>query len=271
MIAHGLEVWYRLTPMQKWALRRVGRILSVSAYTRSRIAALAPGVPPDLMEIFPNAVSSDFSRKPASSATDRGTEKISPRFYLTVSRLDRRERAKGILTLLEAMSGLEDDRIRLVVAGDGNDRAFLMQVAERLGLANRVKWIGSVDDATLLDLYSRCTAFVLPSCQEGFGIVYLEAMRCGAPVIAAREKGVVDVVMHRETGLLVEFGDVVGLMAAMSEIDRDALLRVRVRKAALAQVTGRGRFTYAAFKERWSTTLFHGAGVTKLSYKSTSI
>jgi glycosyltransferase involved in cell wall biosynthesis len=141
------------------------------------------------------------------------------------------------------------------IVGGGDDRAFLEAVATRLRIRERVHFLGPVSDDVLAGLYRDCAAFVLPSGQEGFGIVYLEAMYFCAPVIAARAKGVVDVVRDEATGLLVAFGDVVGLSQAMDRLLTDHALRERLREAGRQQVTGAGAFTFGAFAERTASIL----------------
>ena len=142
-----------------------------------------------------------------------------------------------------------------MIAGDGDDREFLRRVAERLGVAGRVDFAGAVSDSVLVRLYRDCRAFVLPSGQEGFGIVFLEAMFFGAPVIAAAEKGACDVIRDGETGLLVPYGDVVGLARAINRVLDERELGESLRTAARANVTGDGCFTAGAFTRRLAALL----------------
>jgi len=174
------------------------------------------------------------------------------KFILTVTRLDPAERYKGILAVLEAVSMIEDTSIHYVIAGSGKDLGFLRTTAVHFGIESRVHFLQAIADDVLALLYQRCLAFVLPSGKEGFGIVYLEAMFFGAPVIAAREKGVLDVVTDGETGLLVEYGDVVGLVGAIQRLASDADLRRKFQVSGLALVTGDGPFTFKAFTERFA-------------------
>ena len=96
-----------------------------------------------------------------------------------------------------------------------------------LGVARRVLFTGYVNDATLHQLYRRCTVFAMPSHGEGFGFVYLEAMRVGKPCIALADSSAAEIIVDAETGLLVERG-VEPLAAALS-----ALLGDPARAAAL--------------------------------------
>jgi glycosyltransferase involved in cell wall biosynthesis len=172
------------------------------------------------------------------------------RFLLSVTRLDENDRYKGIVTVLEALAMVEDPSLHYVVAGSGNDREFLERIARRLQLADRVHFIGGVTDGQLAELYRSCAAFVLPSGKEGFGIVFLEAMYFEAPVIAAAEKGAVDVVQHDSTGLLVPYGDTVALKAAIERVLVDTALCDRVRAGGRQLVTGEGAFTFSAYVRR---------------------
>lgn len=205
----------------------------------------------------------------AAPAEEQADAALPARFILSVARLTRHDRAKGIVSVIEALSTVEDRDLHYVVAGSGDDVPFLRETAERHGIAHRVHFPGAVSDEHLRALYRTCMAFVLPSGQEGFGIVFLEAMYFGAPVIAAREKGAVDVVQDGETGLLVSYGDVVGLRHAIERLLRDEPLREHLIEGGRASVTNGGRFTFEAFRARCASVLDVPnpgvASVTKLS------
>jgi glycosyltransferase involved in cell wall biosynthesis len=125
----------------------------------------------------------------------------------------------------------------------------------RCGVQHRVHFIGDAADADLAALYRRCTAFVLPSGKEGFGIVFLEAMYFGAPVIAAAAKGALDVVRDGETGLLVRFGDCVAVKDAIERLEADQGLRERLCAASRATVVDDGPFTFSRFAARCADIL----------------
>lgn len=252
LIAHGLEVWDSVHGGTRRALTAFTDILSVSSYTRDMLCEQAPELARRRLHVFPNALAEIWVRRaeesrprlPAAAAT-----RARP-YFLSVTRIGSNERTKGIVTTLEAFASLGEAGLDYVIAGRGDDVGFLRAYAQRLGLAGRVRFVGAVGDAALADLYRECRAFVLPSGQEGFGIVYLEAMYFGAPVVAARAKGVTDVVADETTGLLVEFGDVVALSRCLQRVANDAALRDRLRSNGLRQVTGDGPFTFDAFVAR---------------------
>ncbi|MEJ0087426.1 MAG: glycosyltransferase [Pseudomonadota bacterium] len=249
LVAHGVEVWDRIRGTRRRHLAGVDRILCVSDYTAGSIRSQAPEIPAERFAIFPNALADLWVDKMGRLGADEAARTRAP-FILSVARLSRHDRLKGIITTLEAFSQLADRSLRYVIAGDGDDREFLRRIASRLGVADRVDFPGAVSDQELVALYRECRAFVLPSGQEGFGIVFLEAMFFGAPVVAAREKGAIDVVRDGETGMLVAYGDVTALAAAITRVLTDHDLAARLRTAASANVTADGCFTATAFARR---------------------
>jgi phosphatidyl-myo-inositol dimannoside synthase len=252
LVTHGAEIWQGVSGLRRRALGCVDRILSVSEFTRTSIQQQAPHLDRSRVTVFPNALSESWVT-PQDGMREAAPE--GNRFLLSVGRIDKRDRSKGVITTIEALSRLADRSVHYVIAGGGNDREHLETVAARCGVAERVHFAGAVSDETLALLYRTCSAFVLPSGQEGFGIVFLEAMYFGAPVIAAREKGAIDVVRDGETGLLVRYGDAADLAAAIDRMLRDDALRTRLREAALKTVVGDGQFTFRAFTNRCAQAL----------------
>ena len=249
LIAHGIEVWSHIGHFRRLAFLRLHKTLCVSRYTRQRVLDQVPRLHDDRVMIFPNCLSNTWAGlnpSPQPSVADAP-------FVLSVSRLERGDRYKGIVTVIEAMSQLDDLSLHYIVVGQGNDMAFLREVAARCGVAQRVHFLQGVSDSQLVKMYSQCKAFVLPSGKEGFGIVFLEAMYFGAPVIAAAEKGALDVVKDGETGLLVRFGDSMGIKRAIERLNADAVLREHLREGGRATVVGDGEFTFAHFTQRTAT------------------
>jgi phosphatidyl-myo-inositol dimannoside synthase len=246
LFAHGIEVWTGIGRLRRAALSRIDKILCVSSYTRQRILDQAPLLAPEMLTAFPNALSESWRDAARLTSIDI----LPARFILSVTRLERGDRYKGIVTVMEALSMLADDGMHYCIAGRGGDLPFLRQVAARLGVQNRVHFIQNARDADLATLYKRCAAFVLPSGKEGFGIVFLEAMYFGAPVIAAGARGALDVVKNDETGLLVPYGDSAAVKDAIERIEASSELRERLRDAGRATVIDGGPFTFSRFAER---------------------
>lgn len=254
LIGHGVELWTSVRGARRRALRAVNRILVVSNYTGEIVRAQAPELPADRFCVFPNALDEAWLQHHAAMAP-AGRARMPDRFILSVARLTRHDRTKGIVAVIEALAMVDDTSIHHVIAGAGDDVEFLRLTAQRCNVADRVHFAGKVSDAELVDLYRHCIAFVLPSGQEGFGIVFIEAMYFGAPVIAARAKGAVDVVRDGETGLLVGYGDVIAIKQAIERLLADPGLRERLRVAGRALVTGDGAFTFRAFVRRFAALL----------------
>src|SRR6185295_10340629 len=189
-------------------------------------------------------------REPAGEADDRLLDRLGRGFLLLVARMASGERYKGHDQILEALPGLlaTHSGARLVVAGDGDDRARLEAKAASLGLGDAVVFTGFVSEATLAELYRRCAAFVMPSRGEGFGLVYLEAMRAARPVLATRGSAAEEIVRHGETGLLVDPDDRPELTAALSLLLGDSERARRMGEAG--HTRWQQEFGIERFRER---------------------
>jgi glycosyltransferase involved in cell wall biosynthesis len=146
---------------------------------------------------------------------------------------------KGIRILLDAMPHLlpEYPEALLLVGGAGEEKESLDRQARALGITDRVVFVGPVHEPR--DFYRRLDLFVLPSLDEGFGLVLLEAMATGVPVIGTRVGGVPEILTHGVNGWLVEPGDSVVLASGIRTLWADPALR--------RQVAEEGRRTAANF------------------------
>jgi phosphatidylinositol alpha-1,6-mannosyltransferase len=156
---------------------------------------------------------------------------------------------KGIDTVLQALAELPAE-VTYRVVGRGPDEARLRELAQRLGVADRVTWLGRVDD--LQAEYQRATLLVLPARRtsggtlEGYGLVYFEAAAWGRPVIAGRSGGEVDAVVDGETGLLVDGTSVAGVRDAIASLLADPARLQRLGSAGRARVEATHNWSNAA-------------------------
>jgi phosphatidylinositol alpha-1,6-mannosyltransferase len=157
------------------------------------------------------------------------------------------ERYKGhdLLITIWPRVAAEVPGARLMVVGDGDDRARLE--ARAAPLEGRVSFIGRVSDEALTALYQQCAFFVMPSRDEGFGLVFLEAMRAGKACIGS-VGAAAEIIEDGVTGLVVDPGDPEQLLKAILRLFREPDARGRMGQAGAARVTA--QFTEAHFKRR---------------------
>ena len=146
-----------------------------------------------------------------------------PPTVLTVARMYPRKRLGDLLHAANRLRmRIPDVRFRIV--GNGPEVSSLHALHTRLGLATTVTFLGDVSAATLAVEYVNADCFCLPSAQEGFGIVFLEAMTAGLPVVACRAAAVPEVVVDGVTGILVSVRDPDALGAALERVLTDQVL-----------------------------------------------
>jgi len=195
-------------------VRRAGAVLTTSDYAARRLRELYGIEKP--VAIVPELIDLDgwralFAANTTAAHPDRFT-------VLTVCRFYPRKRLD---VLLEAAAFARDIDFRIVGGGPESER--LLRIWREKRLENTVTWLGDLSQAALAAEYNRCDAFCLPSVQEGFGIVFLEAMAAGKPIVAARAAAVPEVLSQ---GVLVEPESAEALAAALTELQRDPERRV---------------------------------------------
>jgi glycosyltransferase involved in cell wall biosynthesis len=146
---------------------------------------------------------------------------------------------KGLSVLFRALAGIPAaDRPALVVMGrDWGERPALERLAGELGIGTSIRWLGHVDSRSEYRAVVRgARVFVLPSEWEAFGLVLLEAMAAGVPIVASAVGGVPEVLDGGNAGRLVPFGDASALAVAMQELSRDARRREHLVEKGRARV-----------------------------------
>ncbi len=220
--------------LQRWVLRRASGLTGVSQDVvgamrslltqETSVAALAMGV--DTARFTPRARDRDLRQRLGAGGP----------LVLFVGRLAEK---KGLRYLIEAMPAIleRSPNATLVVAGDGPLRPGLEALADDSGVAGRVRFVGALPQSDLPRLYASADVTVLPSIvaaggdREGLPVVLCEAMASGCPVVATPVGGIVELVSHGETGLLVPERDAAALAEAVLSVLEG---RERARELAAA-------------------------------------
>jgi glycosyltransferase involved in cell wall biosynthesis len=225
---------------------------AISESTRDDL--VGRGVHPSRVRVIHPGVDADRYRPPAD-----GRRTASPAF-LYVGRL---KRYKGIAIAIRALAVARRRRadLTLDIAGTGDHRADLEQLAAGLGLTNALRFHGFVSEAQKIDLFQRAWGNLFPSPKEGWGITVIEAAACGTPSIASDSPGLRDSVRDGETGYLVRHGDVDGLAARMVELAEQPARLAALGTAARRFAEGLTWERTASETERHLQDIIAGSGV----------
>jgi phosphatidylinositol alpha-1,6-mannosyltransferase len=203
---HGVDVWQPGPRLDNAGLRRSDLVTTVSEYTRGRLRDWS-GIPAERVRLLHNTI--DLERytpgPPPEELIDRYAVR-GKKVLLAVGRLSVHERYKGQDRVIRVLADLERKvgPLRYIIAGSGDDRPRLEQLVREQNVSHLVTFAGFVPDEEIQDHYRLADVFVMPSTGEGFGIVFLEAMACGCPVVAGNRDGSVDALAHGELGRLVD-------------------------------------------------------------------
>ncbi|HMW14285.1 MAG TPA: glycosyltransferase [Pseudomonadales bacterium] len=251
--SHGGDLFgLRAAPLpsiKAGVLKRCSAVTVVSRAMRDEVQRLLPG---QMAEVVPMGTDLTGRFTPGSDSARRGDT------LLFVGRLVEK---KGVNHLLDALAQLQRQgrQLQLWIVGQGPGLEPLQAQTERLGLAAWVTFWGAVEHARLADFYRLATLAVTPSVvaeggdQEGFGLVIVEAMGCGCPVVASALPAIGDIVIDGETGLLVPPADPTALAHAIGQLlDQPEQAR---RLATTARQRVVERFDWQQVTERYADLL----------------
>jgi glycosyltransferase involved in cell wall biosynthesis len=223
LVAHGIDVHPELSAARLAALRSADQVIAVSAWTRHRVLALG-GILADRVSVLPDTYDDQqfVVAKRSPSLAARYQLHANEKVILTVARLNAVEGYKGYDRILQALPEIISacGRVRFLIVGKGDDRIRLEVMARELGITDAVTFAGFITDDELADHYRLADVFAMPSTGEGFGIVFLEAMGCGTPVLGGNQDGSVDALDGGRLGLLVDPTSVAAIAAGLISLLR---------------------------------------------------
>ncbi|HEX3872101.1 MAG TPA: glycosyltransferase family 4 protein [Pirellulales bacterium] len=220
-IAHGVEAWKIRNPGVQSGVRAADRVLSVSHFTAGRLVQ-EQRLDPQRISILPNTFNPDDFQvrpKPRPLLTRYGL-KPETKVILTVARLDHSERYKGYDRIIRALPEIRQHvpSVHYLLVGKGTDRPRLERLIRQHRVGDHVTLAGFIPDPELPAHYNLCDVFAMPSKKEGFGIVFLEALASGKPVLAGNRDGATDALCNGELGVLVDPDDQAAITRALIEM-----------------------------------------------------
>ncbi len=199
----GIEVWDIKKESVKKALRSARLVVCISHFTREKILNQMGELKEKIFFLPPTVRENLFAVRKKQESPHKT--------LLTVARLRPNEEEKGYLKVIDALPKLrrEFPDIRYMIVGAvlkefGDNTERVRAYAKERGVEENVIVVGEVSDQELADYYNLCDVFVMPSTQEGFGIVFLEALASGKPVIAGNKDGSKDALLGGRLGTLVD-------------------------------------------------------------------
>jgi phosphatidylinositol alpha-1,6-mannosyltransferase len=247
---YGCEVWDRMTLVRKSAVQHADFLIAISEYTK-RQAMKSNNLREERIFLLPNALESITSSlaPPARSTPSSGVR------LLSVGRLDSTEQHKGFDTVIESLPAVIErvPDVQYFIVGSGSDLERHKQLATTIGVAGRVHFLGTLQQELLHDCYKSCDVFVMPSSQEGFGFVYLEAMQHRKPIVAANSGGAPEVVQDGICGKLIDYGNKQQLAEALIALSLDPAKRRELGEAGYQRL--QENFTFAHFKQKFTDIL----------------
>jgi phosphatidylinositol alpha-1,6-mannosyltransferase len=253
LFCHGTEFDGGLTRLRRAAFRSAALRLSNSKFTANRLMKLFPGTSVEPCELGLDDLAlpkPDEGTVPALLDAYGEPRQMGEQVVLIVGRVLASERYKGhdqlIAVLPELVKQLPE--AQLVIAGAGDDLERLKSLACEKGVGHTVLFAGFASPVTLAALFARCRVFAMPSRGEGFGLVYLEAMRFGKPCIASRADAGGEVVADGLTGLVVDPTNLGELHGTAVRLLTDDELAGQLGRAGQERLEQRYGFTH--FQER---------------------
>jgi glycosyltransferase involved in cell wall biosynthesis len=266
IVVHGIEAWTLLPYWRCTALRHADGVIVTSVFSREQIVKRHRIKSERILSLPGTLDETLLNVEPAKGRSYRHLSNGQP-VVLTVARMVASERYKGHDVVLQALPSVvaKIPNLAYVVVGDGDDRPRLERLAKHLGLTEYVVFTGEVSESELAALYHRSEIFVLPARTviddrnpkgEGFGIVFLEAMAFGKPVVGPNYGAPTEFIRDGENGILVDPEDVPSVAEALVKLLADPETARAMGQAGSDCV--RECFSYGSFRERLREILASG-------------
>jgi phosphatidylinositol alpha-1,6-mannosyltransferase len=229
LICHGIEVWKPLGKITRKMLAACNRFICVSNFTKNKMQAMN-GIPSEKTELLNNCLdpflAQPVKRGNRSMMLDKYGFDSNDVILLMLSRIASTERHKNydhVIAAMPQVTATTGKQVRYLIAGKytEDEAAHIMQEAKKYGVENNVKLAGFVQDEDLPEYFAQADLYVMPSTKEGFGIVFIEAMYYGLPVIAGNKDGSVDALANGKLGLLIDPEDTDAIATAIEKILQD--------------------------------------------------
>jgi len=216
---YGIDV-LSLQRGAKKVLEKATRVVSISQFTRQKIVEQVPAAAENITILPPCVDGERFYPKEKRKDLIARYKLEDKKVILTVARFARSEKYKGYDVVLNALPNIVEaipSAVYLLVGG-GDDRDRVKQFIKERKLENYVILTGIVSDDDLVDFYNLCDVFIMPSKGEGFGIVFLEALACGKPVIVGSIDASREAILEGRLGLVVDPDDVSAISNAIVSV-----------------------------------------------------
>lgn len=248
IVIYGKEAWRRRGWLERLAIGRSDAVVALSRYTERQFARHNPIHKTQSRVILPAVNWPCPVAKPFRA--EGGAFHV-----LSVGRLSRRDHGKGFDNVLRAFAALRSQcpEVQLTMAGDGDDLPRLRRLAQELQIQDDVVFPGPVTEPELAALYGACDVFIMLSREEGFGLVFLEAMSFGKPCVGAGAGGSVEAIDHGVDGYLVDAADSQAQASCLKKLLENKALRLQMGERAERKVLG--KFLFAHMESAWHILL----------------
>ncbi len=256
LLAHGIEVWNQFSFVKKMMLGKCSGIIAVSHFTKNKIASVQK-LSNNRVSVLNNCLN-PFLELPINNGKDESLLQryglsTQDKVLMTLTRLSFKEQYKGYDNVLYAIKMLiiKYPSIKYLVVGkyDQAELERLKVIIAEMNLQSQIIFTGFISDDELAAHYSIADLYIMPSKKEGFGLVFIEAMYYGKPVIAGNLDGSVDALGNGDFGLLVNPNEVVEIAEAINKVLENQQAYVPKREQVIK------RFGYTNYKENWNKIL----------------